>query len=141
MNATNWSYYILDKDTDKMKVTIKTTNGPVTVYTRKEDIPSQSFHHWYLEIDANTTAQLYVTREGSGKYIALFNPDLDNQIKVDIGVINESQNWSLLFWLFILFAVFFAILSIINFFYIFKPRKVPKQSIMISKSQPENLIV
>lgn len=116
LNATTWKYLELGSNINKMKVHLKSNNGPVTVYTRKESVPSQTFFDWFIQSGTDNELEFYVSKEGSGSYIALFNPDLDNSISVDIGVSNESKQSSM-YWLFIVFSCFFAILSIVNFAY------------------------
>ena len=132
MNATNWMYFKLADNINKMKVTVKSSGGPFILYTRKDDVPSQSFYNWYMEIDANQELDFYATKDGSGKYIAIFNPDLDNKISVDIGVTNENRTVSSIFWTFMLFSAFLGVFSVINFVYCCRRRKSKKDFSILS---------
>ena len=67
----------MENGSDKTNLAITSTDGEFEIYTRKGDIPTISFHDWFVKA---TRSEFIVDSENSGEYIALFNPDLENSI-------------------------------------------------------------
>ena len=74
LNATSWRYFKLNNGDSK--VVISSTNQTV-VYTRKNDLPSQSFYDSYSK---GTDLHISLNKNSTGEYLAVFNPNLDSSI-------------------------------------------------------------
>mmetsp|Transcript_18097 Transcript_18097/g.17809 ORF Transcript_18097/g.17809 Transcript_18097/m.17809 type:complete len:107 (+) Transcript_18097:1596-1916(+) len=88
------------------------------LYTRQGDVPSQTFHNWYVKGDSFSGV---VGQETSGEFIALFNPDFDNQIVVTLVKTSESS-LSPAFWFFMFGGALLALISMLNLVYYLRKR-------------------
>ena len=75
LNSTTWRYFKAS-ESDNFKIGISSSNKTI-IYTRKDDVPSQSFYDAYF---SGTELQLYLNLNSTGEYIAVFNPSLDTPI-------------------------------------------------------------
>ena len=133
LNATSWKFFELDAKEGEFEVKITPSNGSLHVYTYKHGLPSRSFYTWYLEAESDNELQFYVSRKGSGNYIALFNPDFDKQVTVSVNTTYHKKAMKTIFWVLI---ICFAVLIIIAFFIIFYCFK----SKMAKKKQKRRLL-
>lgn len=135
LNATSWRYFKLGSGVSKMKVSLNSTGGPITVYTRRGDLPSGSF---YNSIYNGTEVNFYTTKETGGDFVAFFNPDLDNKIKVKLVTTDESNGFPFSFWVCIAFFAIFLITSFINVTYYCINKKSYRYTNMRALSIQEN---
>ena len=136
LNATSWVYFNLANKDDKKMISASSKNE-FYIYTRKGNVPSQTFYEWYLQ---GNKLEFLLSSENSGEYIAFFNPDLDNPINLSISLSedkgDESGGLSTVFWLCLIIAIVLAILSGINFVYFFKLRRNRQKLITYVHERP-----
>jgi len=135
LNATTWAYFTLGSQSDIKAVTATSANGEFYVYTRKGNVPSQTFFEWFLQ---GVDLQFVLSAQNSGDFIAFFNPDFDKSINISVKLVESSsseEGLSALFWLFLAIAVVLAILSSINVVYFFRLRKNRQKMLNLA---PEN---
>jgi hypothetical protein len=133
LNATGWAYYKISDNSNKERLTVK-GDGEFYVYTRKGDVPSQSFYNWFVKA---TSSQFLVDKDNSGEYIAFFNPDFDNKVTINVAVTNDSTIWSVMFWVCLALGGIFAFLSMINIVYFFRIKNTKNRRFAFV-SQPLN---
>ena len=82
------------------------------MYTRKGNVPSQSFYNSYIQ---GKDINLFLSKQTTGEYIALFNQDLDNPIQIRYSASKPETLFSVAFWICIAMATVFFLLSFVNF--------------------------
>ena len=137
LNATSWEYFNLANKNDRKIISVS-SDKEFYVYTRKGNVPSQTFYEWYLQ---GNRLEFLMSSDNSGEYIVFFNPDVDNSITINISLSTEeesdgSSGLSSVFWLCLIIAIVLAILSGVNFIYFFKLRKNRKELISYINERP-----
>ena len=95
LNGTGWAFYRLKNSKDVVKLSARSNSTEFHVYTRRGDVPSQSFHEWFVK---GEKVEVFLSKETSGEFIAIFNPDFDNAIEIDFSV-SEKSEISQLIWI------------------------------------------
>ena len=72
LNATSWRYFKVDSS-DNVRLQVEGSNNTL-VYTRKGDIPSQSFYNTYSH---GSKIIINLNNNITGEFVAIFNPNLD----------------------------------------------------------------
>ena len=75
LNATSWRYYRINSN-ENVRLTIEGSNNTY-VYTRRGDIPSQSFYNSYSH---GSNINIYLQKNTTGEFIGIFNPNQDDSI-------------------------------------------------------------
>ena len=52
LSPTGWKYFKISSEVQSNELSIE-SNRQLVLYTRRGDIPSQTFYNWYLEIEPN----------------------------------------------------------------------------------------
>ena len=81
LNATSWRFFSIGEG-ENIKLKIEATNNTL-VYTRRGGIPSQSFYNSYSH---GAKININVEKNTTGGYIAIFNPDLDHSIGIQLSL-------------------------------------------------------
>ena len=79
LNATSWRYFKVDSS-DNVRLQVEGSNNTL-VYTRKGDIPSQSFYNTYSH---GTKIIININKNITGEFVAIFNPNQDNALSMYI---------------------------------------------------------
>lgn len=74
LNATSWRYFNVSGN---VQVTVSSSPGPVKVFTRVGNVPSQSFFDAFY---TGTNLDFHTQKNDGGQFVAVFNPDLENPI-------------------------------------------------------------
>uniref|UniRef100_A0A7S3KD17 Carboxypeptidase n=1 Tax=Euplotes crassus TaxID=5936 RepID=A0A7S3KD17_EUPCR len=94
LKPTEWAYHSLNGTNGKIKIENSEGNR-FTVYSRKGDIPSQSFFDSHFE---GSVIEVEVGEGLSGEFLAIFNPDFDNNITLSVNIAQRSTASSTTFW-------------------------------------------
>jgi hypothetical protein len=125
LNATGWAFYHINDPVGNIKLTAQSKTTEFYLYTRKGDIPSQSFSDWLLK---GTQIDIILSRETSGEYIAIFNPDFDHSIQIKLDVATKSITESTFFWIAITLGVLVVIFTAIFIAFFWRLRIIKKRS-------------
>ena len=137
LNATSWKFYKLDANEGTLEVKIKPSGGPLHIYTYKKGIPSRSFFTWYMEVEADEEIKFYLSKKNSGEYVALFNPDYDKQITVDMDAVHNSRIMGPLLWVVIVCFVAAVIILFFTILYCYKSRLAKQRYKLLNDSKED----